>query len=227
MSGRDRILGKLKRSLGRDGLDVNAVAAVERRLASRKPNLVPKRAERPHAEQVDLFIEKATSLDISVARVGGLADVPGAIADYLAEHNLPSEIKMSPDAALDGVPWAERPMLKIARGRAEISDAVGVTPAFRAIAETGTLVTVSSAERPATLNFVPDDHVVVLKASQVVGTMEDMWAGLRNDRGDGDMPRTVNMISGPSRTADIQLTLIKGAHGPRRLHIVLVDDGAA
>lgn len=227
MSGRARILGGIRDSLGRGPLDGAAAAALEQRLAAPKANLVPKRAQLPPADQVELFLSQARELDVTVSRVTDLAGVPGAIADFLAEHNLPTDIRMSPDPALDEIPWAERPMLTIERGAAEISDHVGVTPAFCAIAETGTLVAVSDPETPATINFVPDNHVVVLKADQVVGSMEDSWARLRDTFGAGKLPRTVNLISGPSRTADIQLTLIKGAHGPRRLHIVLVEDGAS
>jgi L-lactate dehydrogenase complex protein LldG len=134
---------------------------------------------------------------------------------------------MSPDPALDAVPWSERPLLEIARGRADPADLVSLTPAFAAIAETGTLMLTSGAKTPATLNFLPDNHIVVLRASDVVGTYEDGLGRLRPKSGAAEgtfMPRTVNFITGPSRTADIELTLIMGAHGPRRLHIVLVDD---
>jgi L-lactate dehydrogenase complex protein LldG len=77
-------------------------------------------------------------------------------------------------------------------------------------------------DHPTTLNFLPDTHIVVLRASRVVGPYEDGWARLREA---GAMPRAVNFVSGPSRTADIEQTIQLGAHGPRRLHIVLVEDG--
>ncbi len=227
MSGRDRILAGIRDSLGRGPLDGAAAAELAQRLKEPKPNLVPKRAQLPPPDRVELFVAQARELDVTISRVGDLAEIPGAVADYLAEHNLPTEIRMSPSPALDEIPWGQRPMLTIERGAAEISDHVGITPAFCAIAETGTLVAVSDAETPATLNFVPDNHIVVLQADQVVGSMEDSWARLRDTFGAGRLPRTVTLISGPSRTADIQLTLIKGAHGPRRLHIVLVEDGAS
>jgi L-lactate dehydrogenase complex protein LldG len=121
-------------------------------------------------------------------------------------------------------------MLEIRRGRAEDGDQVGVTACFAAVAETGTLMLLSGPESPTRNNFLPDTHVVVLRASQVVASYEDGWAALREagrrPEGGFAMPRTVNFITGPSRTADVEQRLELGAHGPRRLHIVLVDDAS-
>jgi len=128
---------------------------------------------------------------------------------------------MTPDPKLDDIPWGARPLLEIRKGRAEDSDAAGITASFAAIAETGTLMLTSGPEAPTRNNFLPDTHVVVLRASQVVAAYEDGWDRLRAA---GAMPRTVNFITGPSRTGDIEQRIVLGAHGPRRLHIVLIDD---
>jgi L-lactate dehydrogenase complex protein LldG len=112
-------------------------------------------------------------------------------------------------------------MLELRRGRAEDGDAAGITGAFAAIAETGTLMLISGAGTPTRNNFLPDTHIVVLRASEIVACYEDGWDRLRAA---GPMPRTVNFITGPSRTGDIEQRLVLGAHGPRRLHIVLIDD---
>ena len=127
--------------------------------------------------------------------------------------------------SLGDIPWADRPLLKLRPGKAEDSDAASVTGAFAAIAETGTLMVLSGPDHPATLNALPDTHIVVLRRGQVVGGYDDAWARLR-DSGRG-MPRAVTLITGPSRTADIEQTIQLGAHGPRRLHIVLVDGSGA
>ena len=79
----------------------------------------------------------------------------------------------------------------------------------------------SGADTPSTLNFLPDTHVVVLKAEDVVGPYEDALDRVRA-RGNG-MPRTINFVTGPSRTGDIEQQIQLGAHGPRRLHILLVE----
>ncbi|MGH7055097.1 MAG: LutC/YkgG family protein, partial [Stellaceae bacterium] len=121
------------------------------------------------------------------------------------------------------IPWESRPLLHIRRGRAEASDPASLTPAFAAIAETGTLMLISGAETPTTLNFLPDTHIVILHERQIVAAYEDAWDRLRARAG-ARLPRTVNFITGPSRTADIEQHLELGAHGPRRLHIVMVAE---
>jgi L-lactate dehydrogenase complex protein LldG len=115
-------------------------------------------------------------------------------------------------------------LLEIEEGIAEAADATSLTGAFAAIAETGTLMMASGPQAPVTLNFLPENHIVVLRASQVTGTYEEAWQRLRAQLGKDVMPRAVNMITGPSRTGDIEQTILLGAHGPRRLHVLLVDD---
>ena len=168
----------------------------------------------------------AEEADASVARVASPAAVPAEVARYLAAENLPAELVMAPDPGLDAYPWGSRPLLAIRRGRAEPEDAVSVTPCLAAIAETGTLMLVSGADTPTTLNFLPDTHLVILRAGQVVAGYEDGWDLLRAGRaaGPGALPRAVNLITGPSRTGDIEQRIQLGAHGPRRLHIILVED---
>jgi L-lactate dehydrogenase complex protein LldG len=229
MSAREQILGGIRGGLGRGALSADKAAKLEARLKNPRSNLIPERAHLPHAAQIELFVRMAEAVSTSFSRVKSLAEVPGAVADYLAQHNLPPQFRMSPDAALDEIPWADKPMLEISRGRADPADLVSVTPCLAGIAETGTLMMASGSARPATLNFLPDNHIVVLQAKDVIGTYEEGFALLRAASGNADsfMPRTVNFITGPSRTADIELTLIMGAHGPRRLHVVLVDDEEA
>jgi len=225
---REQILGAIRRALGRGAADAVRRAAVADRLARHARNLVPDRAQGlDPAGQVTLFVQMAEEAQATVARVAGAADVPGAVADYLSQHNLPSRLIMTPDPALDDIPWHERPLLEIRRGRAEDADQVGVTACFAGIAETGTLMLISGAHSPTRNNFLPDTHVVVMRRAQVIASYEDGWTRLRATMGEKGMPRTVNFITGPSRTGDIEQRIELGAHGPRRLHIVLIDDGAA
>ncbi len=221
-AGRDAILAGIRSALGRGPLGADAVAEIEARLADPKRNLIPERAQLPPPEQVDLFLAMAESLAATTERVDSLDDVPDAVATYLAGLNLPSAVKMAPDPTLEAIPWDKRPTLDVAKGRAEDPDLTSVTGARAAIAETGTLMLASSPTAPTTLNFLPDNHIVVLRADQVVGAYEDGWDLLRAN---GGIPRTVNFVSGPSRTGDIEQKIQLGAHGPRRLHIILVKDG--
>jgi L-lactate dehydrogenase complex protein LldG len=214
---RSDILGAIRRARAALG----DAGAVDARLAEHRRNLVPARAAtRDHAGQVALFVAMAEEVQTTVERVGSLNDVPRAVADWLAGQNLPAEFVMSPDKLLDDVPWLDRPLLNFRRGMPEPLDLTGVTACFAGIAETGTLMLVSGPESPSTLNFLPDNHIAVVRASQVVGTYEDGFDRLRDS---GAMPRTVNFVTGPSRTGDIEQKIQLGAHGPRRLHLVIVD----
>ena len=115
-------------------------------------------------------------------------------------------------------------MLSIREGKAVGTDIVSVQHAFAGIAETGTMMLPSAPERPVTLNLLAETEIAVLHASRIVGAYEEAWDLLRTEV--GAMPRNVMLVTGPSRSADIEQTLELGAHGPRRLHVVLVDDAA-
>ncbi len=195
------------------------------RLTAHPRHLIPARSRLPHAEQVALFIANVEKEFGSVTRVADLDAVPEAIASYLASQNLPTDIVMAPHPELRAIPWHTRPLLRLHEGRAQASDAVSLQHAFAGIAETGTLMLPSSPERPTTLNLLADTEIVLLRASRMVGAYEEAWDRLRAEV--GEMPRNVMLVTGPSRSADIEQTLELGAHGPRRLHVVLVDDPTA
>jgi L-lactate dehydrogenase complex protein LldG len=219
---REQILAGIRRSLGRGRLDAAREAELRAEVAAHRRNLVPARATRlDDRGRVDLFVAMAEEVQATVARVSSLGAVPEAVAGYLAAENLPAELVLAPASSLDDIPWDERPLLRIRRGRAEAGDAVSLTPCFAAIAETGTLMLISGAATPTTLNFLPDTHIVVVHSDQVVAAYEDGWDRLRDGRG---LPRAINFITGPSRTGDIEQRIELGAHGPRRLHIIVVDD---
>jgi L-lactate dehydrogenase complex protein LldG len=219
---REQILAGIRRSLKRGRLDAAQETALRERVAAHRRNLVPARAAAlDNPGRIDLFVAMAEEVQATVTRVGSPAAVPGEVARYLAAENLPAEVVLAPDQTLADLPWDERPLLRTRRGRAEAGDAVSLTPCFAAIAETGTLMLISGAETPTTLNFLPDTHIVVVGTDQVVAAYEDGWDRLRTH---GGMPRAINFITGPSRTGDIEQRIELGAHGPRRLHIILIDD---
>jgi L-lactate dehydrogenase complex protein LldG len=220
---RAQILGGIRRSLRRGELAGEARRAVETRLAQppRGPSVA--RGQLPQPEKVALFCQWAETLNATVARVGP-SEVPGEVSAYLARNNLPAAVAMAPSPLLEGYDWASQKMLSIRRGRGLGSDQVSVTGAFAGIAETGTVVMASGPDHPVSLNLLPDTHVVVLRESDIVGGYEDVWGRLRARYGKDQMPRTVNTITGPSRTGDIEQTIELGAHGPRRMHILVVRD---
>lgn len=227
---RDSILGALRQRLGRRDGD-GGPETVAARIAAPARGPIPARSTGDHADRVALFVEMAEEVAAKVVRVPSAAAVPEAVADYLKSENLPAEVRLAPDPELNGLPWDSQPLISLSEGPARPSDPVSLTGAFAAIAETGTLMLASGPSGPTTLNFLPETHMVVLKARDIAGCYEDAWDRLRAVQGTAEdgalLPRTVNMITGPSRTADIEQTIQLGAHGPRRLCILLVDDSLA
>ena len=221
MSGRDQVLGAIRRSLAVADEDSSRRARITSRLklSARRFGLRPGRGE----PATDRLCAKAEAVQASVTRVADRAAVPGAIAEYLRGANLPQQIRTGDDPRLAGLPWESVPHLDRTCGPSAGGDPVGVTYAFAGVAESGTLVMVSGADNPTTLNLLPDTHIVVLDAADIVDDYETVWQRLRDRYGKGVMPRTVNFITGPSRSADIEQTLFLGAHGPRALHVVVVD----
>lgn len=225
---RNRILAGIRGALKRGRLDPKAEAELHARTAAHNRNPIPARATAlDDAHRTELFVRMAEEVQATVVRVTSPAAVPEAVARFLAGENLPAELVMAPDPGLDTMPWELRPLLQIRRGRAEAEDKVSLTPCHAAIAETGTLMMISGPETPTTLNFLPDTHIVIVRAEQVVASYEDAWDSLRASSPTGALPRAINFITGPSRTADIEQHIELGAHGPRRLHIVLVENGQA
>ncbi|MCZ6763792.1 MAG: LUD domain-containing protein [Alphaproteobacteria bacterium] len=222
MSARDDILGAVRDALASDPTGSGArveTADIDRRIEAHARGPVPARTDLDARALVDLFETQARGVDASCARVASMGDVPAAVAAYLQAENLPARLVMAPDTRLDAAPWDIVPLLEIRRGAPQAADEVGVTGAVGGVAETGTLVTASGPSHPATLNFVPETHVVILPAAAVKKTYEDLLDEIRTD---GPLPRTINFITGPSRSGDIEQTIQLGAHGPRRLHIILV-----
>jgi L-lactate dehydrogenase complex protein LldG len=162
----------------------------------------------------------AESMQSTTDRVGALAEVPAAVARYLTATGLPLAGCMWPRIA--GLDWAGAGLALEPRAASD-RDAVGVTGVFAALAETGTLMLVSGPDTPATASLLPETHVAIVPAGRIVQRMEEGWALARAEL--GELPRVVNFVSGPSRTADIDQTLVLGAHGPYRLHMVIVGDG--
>jgi L-lactate dehydrogenase complex protein LldG len=226
---REEMLGAIRRGLKRGTLPDDQALGLRARLAGHPRHLIPARSAVPRPAQISLFIANVQKEYGSVARVADFAAVPAAVADYLAAQNLAGEFVMAPHPELQAIPWSDRPLLRVREGRAEASDLVSVQHGYAAVAETGTLMLPSGADRPTTLNLLTDTAIVVLRASRVVGAYEAAWDLLRTERGGGGtfMPRNVMLVTGPSRSADIESTLELGAHGPRRLHVVLVDDDPA
>jgi L-lactate dehydrogenase complex protein LldG len=221
-SPRDAVLGRVRAALGVDGREAGRQALVAERLSVHRTGVVPARGQLPPAERIDLYENRLKGVMATVERLPDAAAVPAAVAAVLRDRNLPAAIRIGDDPRLAAMPWGAVPTLAVGRGRSFGDDLAAVSHAFAAVAETGTTLLVSGPDNPTTLNFLPDLHIVVVNAADVAGDFETVIARLRDRYGAGQMPRTVNMVTGPSRSADIEQTLVLGAHGPRALHVLIV-----
>jgi len=214
MSSREDILGRVRRQLGRTTENASSGRSeMERYIAAR--------AAGPHGilsgDLGSRFREKSLALSSSVEAIADLAQAPAAIARYLASQGLPQQAVCWPRFAdLDWTGAGLRVESRPARG----ADLVGISGCFCALAETGTLMLCSGADTPAALSLLPETHIAIVPAARIVAGMEEAWTLLRSEL--GEVPRAVNFISGPSRTGDIEQTIVLGAHGPYRVHILIL-----
>lgn len=222
MSAREAILRKVRASLGAAPDDAHRSGIVAQRLARPPGGVIPARGQLGDKERVELFCAKAEEAAATVRRVGKADEVPRAVLEYLRSKNLPASVRMGEDRRLGRMPWKSARSLEIKTGPADPEDEVGLSHAFAGVAESGTVVLFSGEENPTTVNFLPEYHVVVVDAKEIAGDLETVIGRIRDRFGRGEMPRTLNMITGPSRSGDIEQKLLLGAHGPRAVHVVVV-----
>jgi L-lactate dehydrogenase complex protein LldG len=223
MSAREAILASIRRSLAVSGKEAPRRLEVETRLAQSPAGVVPQRGQGDASHRMAVFKAEAERAQATVVEVAGWTEAPAEVARFLRDNNCPAMIRMGDDPRLAAMPWSQT-SLEILHGASEGRDVNAVSAAFAGVAETGTLALVSGGDNPTTLNFLSDNHIVVLAREDVLADYESIFAKLRGVYGKGGAPRTLNFITGPSRSADIEQTLLLGAHGPRRLHIVVVND---
>ena len=225
MTARSTLFASIRQSLGVTGDEPARRAAVAERLSSHPRGVIPARGQLAPQERVKLFADMVEAAAGTATMLASAADVPGAVAALLRRHNLPMQVRRGDDPRLAALPWDRERTLEVSTGASDGHQLVSVSYAFAGVAETGTLVMASGPDNPTTLNFLPDTHVVVVDAKGVAGDYETVWARMREKFGIDALPRAINMITGPSRSADIAQILILGAHGPRRLHVLVVGEG--
>jgi len=218
MSSREDILGRVRAALHRNaGNAAEARAVMADALADRRPGPQPDIDNAPQA-LLQRFRIKSEQASSTVEVLADESQVPAAVARYLGAMKLPTSAVVW--ASLVGLDWAGAGLKVEARGAVD-ADLVGITGCFCAVAETGTLMMTSSPGTPAAVSLLPETHIAVVRASRIVPYMEDAWNLARAEL--GSLPRAVNFISGPSRTGDIEQTIVLGAHGPYRVHLVIVE----
>jgi L-lactate dehydrogenase complex protein LldG len=164
------------------------------------------------------FMAAAARMSSTLERLSDADEVPAAVARYLASHNVALKVIVNEEVA--ALPWSSAGVAAEQR-LIEDADLTAVGGVFAAIADTGTLAFLSSPGTPASNNLLPENHIVVVRENQLVAAMEDVFDRIRSER--GSLPRALNFVSGPSRTGDIEQTIVLGAHGPYRVHILLLS----
>jgi len=220
-AARDAVLARVRSALGKKDDRTDARAAAEAYIARHAQGPRPAISD----DLVERFLSRATDMESTVERVADRAAIPAAVVRYIDALVLPRELEIQ--RSKSGVCWPEFADLDWRGAGLTIEprptigqDRLGITGTFCAVAETGTLVLLTGAQTPTASALLVDTHVAVVKSDRIVSGMEEAFGMIRSER--GRLPRAVNFISGPSRTGDIEQTIVLGAHGPFRVHILVL-----
>lgn len=212
-------------SAARDAILDSIAAANRRRAEAEPPESVRRRLSHPPApptprwDEPDRvrFLQQLQAAAATYQHLDDRAAVASAIRAYVERQRLDQPVALAPHPLLQALP------LPGARhGAVDPNDAVAVTVAYAGIAETGSLALISGADTPTGFNFLPEHLLCLLPAQHIVADLESLWRRLRAEP--WWPPRAVNLVTGPSRTADVEQTIQLGAHGPRKLHLLLLED---
>ncbi len=212
---RARIVGRIRRAVGRAGPpDAAAVEAAAAALLADPSRTQPALRRQDPIEE---FKAKVTSVRLAatIEEIDSVADAPAAIRRYLEAEGAAPSLALAPDPSLEALDWSG---LDVHRAL-DPNEGVAVSRAEWGIAETGSLVLLSRPEQPTLYAFLPLRHIVLAPRDGIVRHMEDFWREFRESG--RPQPRNINFVTGVSGTADIESKLVRGAHGPKRLHILL------
>ncbi len=218
MSGdsRSEILSRLRRA------SPQAAADPERALEALGTAPAP---PLPASDRARAFLINVVSNQGTVDAAEDKSAAVGAIARFLRDRFRTQRVVAGADPRLAALPWREQRLLP-RFGAAEDGDVAALSYARLGIAETGSVVLYSGREDPAANRLLPEAHLVLVDTADLVGHLGEACARMGRDLDRLGRPRSINMIAGPSSTADVELTLVKGAHGPRDWHVILVGRGA-
>jgi len=213
---RDEILASIRSGSARLGPDSGRGSVVDVEGVSSTDGVTDREA------LIEDFRRYAAEEAATSERVGA-SDVPKAVVRYLTEQELPLQAIAAGEIISGGVDWSLASELDIVDRPIRPDGDTVVTGCYAGLAEAGAVVTVSSATCPNELQFLAATHIVIVPAGRIFADYEALWAFVGNEFAAG-MPRSMNWIVGPSRTADLGVPSRLGAHGPARLHLLIVDD---
>ena len=209
---RDTILHRVRTALGRNANEAPAPP----------PPVYLRIPEWSVEERVRRFTDSLEALGGLVHRVSGAAAVQETVSRITAGRSaLVSSNALVHDCGLPGLrgvegPYEDRDLIRAAASRV----GAGITGAEYALAETGTLVMFSSAAESRLISLLPPAHIAVVRTASLLANLDELLAKLPDPAAQSS---AMVLITGPSRTADIEQILIRGVHGPGEVHVVLVD----
>jgi L-lactate dehydrogenase complex protein LldG len=231
--------------LARIGAEVRRTGPAPHASTAPRPARPDEAADAVRRQMAERWPEALRRFEDEFRRVGGVFhrvrrrdDVPGVVLAIARAQGTRTVVSWTEEAlglAL-GAPLGAHGVDVVAAGAADGAEArrayrdaaaaagIGVTGADVVLAETGSVILVSGPGRPRSASLLPPTHVTVFDRSRVVESLEQVGILLEAVNADVAGPSAISFITGPSRTADIELTLTRGVHGPREVHAVFVDE---
>jgi L-lactate dehydrogenase complex protein LldG len=219
-TSRQQIMSNIQCALGREKIDDSMQVLLNLHLEEKPRGILPALSD----TALTIFIEKIRKSSVIVEQIHSISDSIFLLEKIVKNNQLDPRFRLAGDPLLKLIPFSNHPHWTLQWGAADQADRISVTSAFCGIAETGTLVLLSSELSPTTLNFLPPIHVVLLDINQIVPHYEDAFDLINQAYPSSQLPRTINFISGPSRTSDIEQTAQFGAHGPKQLYVLLFQE---
>ncbi len=194
------------------------LSSIRSRRLAEAPKPEPYRRPVAEGDPVQLFVDKAGAVATELRVLDRMSDVPQAIADVLRSKNMAARVHLPPDAELGALTFA--PALTVETTAPGPDDcAVAIAPF--AIAETGTLAYPARQDSPSSWHFRAGLEIAIVRVGNILPQLEDVLARIKAK---GVLPHTINLVTGPSRTGDIEQTLELGAHGPKALAVLIVKE---
>lgn len=211
---RSTILERIRKANHGHGNPPTVPDSLEQRLHKTPRGPLPQWTE----EHESRFITQLQKAGGTLNKIHQTNEVITEVTAYLNHHDLPHTLVSASSTLLNDLVWPDN--MVVERRPVEANDVTVITEAYAAVAETGSIVLCSSQDTPTTFNFLPDNFLCVVQNNRIAAHTEDIWDRVRQEK--NKLPRAINFITGPSRTADVEQTIQIGAHGPRRLHVLLL-----
>ncbi|MDD2870270.1 LUD domain-containing protein [Neomegalonema sp.] len=213
MSARADILSAVRRALKAPPAAPDLIVA---EAAALLEDLDPARPPAP-ADPVEAFFAKIDdpAFAASIERIDGIRALPAALRSYMARHRLGFRLCLQPQEELRALSWAGFDL----HHEAAPDEAVALAAGRRGISETGSVVLESGPDSRILNLFLPFHLVLAVRASTILGRLED-----HAEASAGLPPRNAILMTGASGTSDIEGSYVRGAHGPRFLHVILIED---